>query len=133
MDKRSIERTEKIGPIVRLLEQEQPDWKTLSMRILVYLGLEELSYVLANRRQDWQEIGQSLLPSLQEDSTYIRVRKVLDEVEKEGGTLEEIAGRTGLNRMTISQTVNALSRGGIQFQISSEQGPEGAPMKVFSR
>lgn len=130
MERKTIEKTEKLAPILRLLGAKNPNWQDISCRILEYLDLQELSFVLPQRKQDWKAIGEALMLSLDADPNYQRAKKLLESL-KEEGTLDEIASRTNFHRMTISQTLNALERGGIGFSISYAQNEEGRPTKIF--
>lgn len=132
MDQQSIKRTEQLAPIIRMMSVEHPDWKSIVCRIFAFIGLEETSYVLTKRRQDWEDLARSLLPALQDSPVYNRISTILDAIKEQPGTLDEIASRAELHRMTVSQTLNALSRGGYSIQINYQHGDEGAPVKIFS-
>lgn len=131
MDTRSIKRTEQIAPILRLLESSHPDYKDLTLRLLKYFGLEELGYVLTQKRQDWQAIAQSLLPALHEDAAYLRSKTVLDALSDSPQQLEELQQACGLHKMSISQTINALERGGYSIPYESVGQTDGRPCKAF--
>lgn len=130
MDKAAIAKTEAIGPIVRMLEQAKPDYKSIALRMLNYLGLEELGYILGNRRQDWEAVTKALQSRLEDDGHWVRVRSVL-ECLSTPQDLDQIAKRTGLHRMSVSQTINALCRGGYSISFQHEGDKEGRPRKVF--
>lgn len=130
MDRNTIERTEKIAPVLRLLRADQPDWRSVSCRILEYLDLQELSFVLTQRKQDWKAIGEALVLSLDSDPNYQRAKTLLTALNEEM-TLEELATKTGFHKMTVSQTLNALERGGIGLSVGYAPGVEGRPAKLF--
>lgn len=131
MDTRSIKRTEQIAPILRLLESSHPDYKDLALRLLQYFGLEDLGYVLMRRRQDWQAITEALLPALHEDAAYVRSKTVLDVLSDTPKQLEELHQACGLHKMSISQTINALERGGYSIPYESVGQTDGRPCKAF--
>lgn len=131
MDVIAIAKTEALAPILRQLEQPKPDWKTVSVGLLVYFGFEELSYTLADRRQDWQAIAQSLLPRLKEESAWIRIQAILAALSVTPQELDQLAQRADLNRTTVSQTINALDRGGYSLPFEQTGDREGRPRKSF--
>jgi biotin operon repressor len=133
MDNNAIAKTQALAPILRGLEQAKPDWKDISIMLLHYFDFEELSYALADRRQDWQAIAQALLPRLKEESAWIRIQSILSVLSESPQELDQLAQASGLGRTTISQTINALDRGGYSIPFEQSGDQEGRPRKAFSR
>lgn len=131
VDKNSVTQTEDLAPIVRGLSQSKPNYNDLSVRLLQFFGYEELGCVLAERRQDWQSVFCALRSKLIEEAAWIRIETVLRSLSATPQELDQLAQTTGLSRTTISQTINALERGG--YAISFEHSPDrdGRPRKAF--
>jgi biotin operon repressor len=133
MDTQSIKKTELLAPIVRGLEKDLPDYKSLSLLALKYFGFDELGYVIADRRQDWQRIFQTLVSMLKDDSAWIRIHTLLGSLSSTPQELDQLHEKSGLGRTTISQTINALERGGYTIPFDTSNGTGGRGKRLFYR
>ena len=118
-------------PILRSLLAKDPDYKSLALLALTYLGYEELGYVLAERRQDWKKLFEVLHLNLKEDPHWARTQMILGAISQSPQELDQIAESSGLNRTTVSQTINALDKGGYPIAYEHTGDSNGRPRKAF--
>lgn len=128
----SIQRTEELAPILRGLESQLPDYQDLATRLLTYFGQKKLALVLAKREQDWKAIFETQKAFLKDEPCWVRIQTILNALTDQPQDQDELAQKTGINKVLISQTISALSRGGYEVGWDNIPGGiTGRPKKMF--
>ena len=129
-----IARTKQFAGVMKAVYATKPDYKTACLIMLNMIGLEEFGQVLQNtKKQDWEAFYPTLIDSHYFINLHSRCHRICLEVKKarDGIGYQDIANALGCDFVTVTQTVNALHKGGFRFDQLSDETLIGRPRRLL--
>lgn len=132
MNTEEIKRTVDFAPIMELIYEREHDYQKIAISILQHNKLTKTAKTLQKSEQDWKPLALNLMEEGLRGKLYLRCKKVIEAVKKyPNSTYEKLADVTGMNVVTVRQTIGALEKGGMALVQAPAPSSGGRPRKQF--